>query len=247
MCQIYEGTTPQKSSFKTRARYRAKPFTNATFGPLGCQSGKYLQTGPDISTHLGPLTRGSSHKTFLNSLNYAESSRQLSNMTPSSLYSPSEASYVMISRNNGFNTPASQPGSQHGLGPFDPKHLQKLSRDFVNALQFSGLPIEKGYLRKLLSNTLQLVPSLRPSQIILLPSMVDWEYVTFIDLRLYGTMLTTCSRSDTGGLKGQLAIHTGSSALSFQVCSNLFSSFSLLHCSLFATRNCLITVLDVLP
>jgi len=99
-----------------------------------------------------------------------------------------------------------------------------LSLEFVNTLQFPGLTIEKGYLRKLLSNTLQTDPSLRPSQIILLPTMVDWEYVEFNSLKHYGTMLTSCSRSDTGALKGQLAMHTGSSALSFQVCSNLFTS-----------------------
>jgi hypothetical protein len=102
-------------------------------------------------------------------------------MASSTWPSPSD-SYVMISRNNDLNTPASEPADLHGLGTFDPKHLQKLSRDFVNTLQFPGLTIEKGYLRKLLSNIFQLDPSLRPSRIILLPSMVDWEYVTFIGL-----------------------------------------------------------------
>jgi hypothetical protein len=89
----------------------------------------------------------------------------------------------MVTRNNALNTPASDPGNRHGLGTFDPKHLQKLSLDFVNALRFPGLTIEKGYLRKLLSNTLQPDPCLRPSQIILLPAMVDWEYATFNSLK----------------------------------------------------------------
>jgi hypothetical protein len=139
------------------------------------------------------------------------------------LHSPSESSYV-VSPNSGLNIPASDPGKQYGLGTFDPKHLQKLSREFVSTLRFPGLTIEKGYLMKLLSNTLQPDPSLRPSQIILLPTMVDWEYVTFNALEHHGFMLTPCSRSDTGALQGKLAIHTGSSALNFQVCSNLFTS-----------------------
>jgi len=163
-------------------------------------------------------------QTSLNPPSYSELPRQLSTVASSTLHSSSEASYVMVTRNNPLNTPASGPGNQHGLGTFDPKHLQKLSLEFVNTLQFPGLTIEKGYLRKLLSNTLQTDPSLRPSQIILLPTMVDWEYVEFNSLKHYGTMLTSCSRSDTGALKGQLAMHTGSSALSFQVCSNLFTS-----------------------
>jgi hypothetical protein len=163
-------------------------------------------------------------QTSLNHPSYSELPRQLSAVASSTLHSSSEASYVMVTRNNPLNTPASDPGNQHGLGTFDPKHLQTLSLEFVNTLRFPGLTIEKGYLRKLLSNTLQTDPSLRPSQIILLPTMVDWEYVEFNSLKHYGTMLTSCSRSDTGALKGQLAMHTGSSALSFQVCSNLFTS-----------------------
>jgi hypothetical protein len=145
-------------------------------------------------------------------------------MASSILHSPSETSYVIVSPNNGLNTPTSDPGKQYGLGTFDPKHLQKLSREFVSTLRFPRLTIEKGYLIKLLSNTLQPDPSMRPSQIILLPTMVDWEYVTFNALEHYGFMLTSCSRSDTGALRGQLAIHTGSSALNFQVCSNLLTS-----------------------
>lgn len=133
------------------------------------------------------------------------------------LHSPSETSYVIVSHVDGHNTPAPDPGGKYGLGTFDPKHLQKLSREFVGSLRFPGLTIEKGYLVKLLSNTLQPDPSLRPSQIILVPTMVDWEYVAYDALQHHRFMLTSCSQSDTGTLQGQLAMHTGSSALSFQV------------------------------
>jgi hypothetical protein len=139
----------------------------------------------------------------------------------------SETSYVIVAPNYGLDTPVSDPGKQYGLGTFDPKHLQRLSREFTSSLRFPGLTIEKGYLIKLLSNTLQIDPSLRPSQIILLPTMVDWEYVTLYASENHGFMLTSCSRSDTGALQGQLAIHTGSSALNFQVCSNFFTSSGL--------------------
>jgi hypothetical protein len=71
--------------------------------------------------------------------------------------------------------PAQDPKGGSALGSFSYKHLQPLSRKFVNTLQFPGMTIEKGYLRKLFQNTLQIDPLLRPSQITLVPTMVDWE------------------------------------------------------------------------
>lgn len=86
-----------------------------------------------------------------------------------------EDSYVMVSPNDSRNIPFSDRIAESALGTFSHKHLQPLSRKFVDTLWFPGLTIEKGYLRKLLHNTLQFDPSLRPSQIKLVPTMMDWE------------------------------------------------------------------------
>ncbi|KAF4634220.1 hypothetical protein G7Y89_g3891 [Cudoniella acicularis] len=118
---------------------------------------------------------------------------------PRATVTPSDTSYVMISAHSELKNPAPDPRKQTGLGSFDLKHLRRLSRRFVGTLRFPGLTIEKGYLLKLLDNTLQVDPNLRPSQITLLPTMVDWD------------------QPDNGALQGQLAIHTHSAALNFQM------------------------------
>ncbi|TAQ87976.1 hypothetical protein B7494_g3705 [Chlorociboria aeruginascens] len=156
----------------------------------------------DGSRYFNPSWSNDSNFTSQASLNpprYSEYFQQSSSLTSTLLNSLSKTSYVMVSTNNELSIPASDSGTQSGFGTFDPKHLQKLSREFVDTLQFTGLTIEKGYLKKLLSNTLQPDPTLRPSQIILLPTMVDWD------------------RSDTGALQGELSMHTGSSVLNFQM------------------------------
>jgi hypothetical protein len=86
-----------------------------------------------------------------------------------------EISYVMVSSNDSRNIPVHDRGAESPLGTFSHKYLQSLSRIFVDTLSFPGLTIEKGYLRKLLHNTLQFDPSLRPSQITLVPTMMNWE------------------------------------------------------------------------
>jgi hypothetical protein len=81
----------------------------------------------------------------------------------------------MVSPNDSRKIPFSDRAPESALGSFSHRHLQALSRKFVNTISFPGLTIEKGYLRKLLHNTLQFDPSLRPSQITLVPTMMDWE------------------------------------------------------------------------
>jgi hypothetical protein len=97
-------------------------------------------------------------------------------------YIQSDASYDLSSRDE-LCTPASDPGKHSGLGTFDSKHLRRLSPKFAQTLRFPGFTIEKGYLIKLFENTLQVDASLRPSQITLLPTMTDWEYVN-VTLRI---------------------------------------------------------------
>jgi hypothetical protein len=81
----------------------------------------------------------------------------------------------MVPSKDSRHIPFSDQVTESALGTFCHRHLQPLSREFVDTLRFPGLTIEKGYLRKLLHNTLQFDPSLRPSQITLVPTMMDWE------------------------------------------------------------------------
>lgn len=89
--------------------------------------------------------------------------------------------------------------SKANFGTFDQKHLRSLGRAFIRRLPFPSCTIEKGYILKLLDRTLEVDPSIRLSRITPVPVMTKWN------------------RSNLSSLEEKLAIHTGSSSLSFKM------------------------------
>jgi hypothetical protein len=96
----------------------------------------------------------------------------------------------MVSNNDESYVLVSDEANHSSLGSFDHKHLQRLSRQFIDSLRFPGLTIERAYLRKLLERALQIDPYLRPSQITLIPRMFDKEYVEYLAMYRVELILT---------------------------------------------------------